>query len=155
MCSSDLGPTEMQQAINSLLASYHSKPALASVSSQYQANVPQYFLNIDRDKVQFMGIALNDVFSTLSYYMGAAYVNDFVEFGHIYQVKIEARDQAQRVIDDVLKLSVANSAGEMVPLSSFTKVEERLGQDQINRYNMRSEERRVGKECRSRWSPYH
>ena len=47
--------------------------------------------------------------------MGAAYVNDFVEFGHIYQVKIEARDQAQRVIDDVLKLSVANSAGEMVP----------------------------------------
>ncbi len=63
-----------------------------------------------------MGIALNDVFSTLSYYMGAAYVNDFVEFGHIYQVKIEARDQAQRVIDDVLKLSVANSAGEMVPL---------------------------------------
>ena len=128
----------MQQAINSLLASYHSKPALASVSSQYQANVPQYFLNIDRDKVQFMGIALNDVFSTLSYYMGAAYVNDFVEFGHIYQVKIEARDQAQRVIDDVLKLSVANSAGEMVPLSSFTKVEERLGQDQINRYNMYS-----------------
>ena len=47
----NLGPTEMQQAINALLASYHSKPALASVSSQYQANVPQYFLNIDRDKV--------------------------------------------------------------------------------------------------------
>ena len=134
----NLGPTEMQQAIDALLASSHSKPALASVSSQYQANVPQYFLNIDRDKVQFMGIALNDVFSTLSYYMGAAYVNDFVEFGHIYQVKIEARDQAQRVIDDVLKLSVANSAGEMVPLSSFTKVEEQLGQDQINRYNMYS-----------------
>ncbi|KAA3929936.1 MMPL family transporter, partial [Bacteroides ovatus] len=71
-------------------------------------------------------------------YMGAAYVNDFVEFGRIYQVKIEARDQAQRVIDDVLKLSVPNSAGEMVPFSSFTKVEEQLGQDQINRYNMYS-----------------
>ena len=65
-------------------------------------------------------------------------VNDFVEFGRIYQVKIEARDQAQRVIDDVLKLSVPNSAGEMVPFSSFTKVEEQLGQDQINRYNMYS-----------------
>lgn len=108
------------------------------MSSQYQANVPQYFLNIDRDKVQFMGIALNDVFSILGYYMGAAYVNDFVEFGRIYQVKIEARDQAQRVIDDVLKLSVPNAAGEMVPFSSFTKVEEQLGQDQINRYNMYS-----------------
>ena len=65
-------------------------------------------------------------------------MNDFVEFGRIYQVKIEARDQAQRVIDDVLKLSVPNAAGEMVPFSSFTKVEEQLGQDQINRYNMYS-----------------
>ena len=65
-------------------------------------------------------------------------MNDFVEFGRIYQVKIEARDQAQRVIDDVLKLSVPNSTGEMVPFSSFTKVEEQLGQDQINRYNMYS-----------------
>ena len=60
-------------------------------------------------------------FSTLGYYMGAAYVNDFVEFGRIYQVKIEARDQAQRVIDDVLKLSVPNSAGEMVPFLPLPK----------------------------------
>ncbi|MEG1403544.1 multidrug efflux RND transporter permease subunit [Bacteroides sp.] len=132
----NLGPTEMQQAIGTLLATYHSKPALLSVSSQYQANVPQYFLNIDRDKVQFMGISIDQVFSTLGYYMGAAYVNDYVQFGHIYQVKIEANDQAQKVIDDVLKLSVPNAKGEMVPFSSFTKVEEQLGEDQVNRYNM-------------------
>lgn len=134
----NLGPTEMQRAVGTLMATFHTQPALASVSSMYQANVPQYFLNIDRDKVQFMGIPLNAVFSTLGYYMGAAYVNDFVEFGRIYQVKIEAGEQAQKVIDDVLKLSVPNSAGEMVPFSSFTKVEERLGMDQINRYNMYS-----------------
>lgn len=132
----NLGPTEMQQAIATLMANYHSKPALASVSSQYQANVPQYFLNIDRDKVQFMGVQLNQVFATLGYYMGAAYVNDYVQFGHIYQVKIEANGQAQKVIDNVLQLSVPNRQGEMVPFSSFTKVEEQLGQDQINRYNM-------------------
>lgn len=134
----NLGPTEMQRAVGTLMATFHTQPALASVSSMYQANVPQYFLNIDRDKVQFMGIPLDAVFSTLGYYMGAAYVNDFVEFGRIYQVKIEAGEQAQKVIDDVLKLSVPNSAGEMVPFSSFTKVEERLGMDQINRYNMYS-----------------
>lgn len=134
----NLGATEMQRAIETLMETYHTKPALASVSSQYQANVPQYFLNIDRDKVQLMGIPLNSVFTTLGYYMGAAYVNDFVEFGRIYQVKLGARDHAQRVIDDVLKLSVPNAAGEMVPFSAFTKVEEQLGMDQINRYNMYS-----------------
>ena len=134
----NLGATEMQRAVEALMETYHTKSALASVSSQYQANVPQYFLNVDRDKVQLMGIPLNSVFTTLGYYMGAAYVNDFVEFGRIYQVKLGARDHAQRVIDDVLKLSVPNAAGEMVPFSAFTKVEEQLGMDQINRYNMYS-----------------
>ena len=53
--------------------------------------------------------------------MGAAYVNDYVQFGRIYQVKIEAGDQAQKVIDNVLQLSVPNAQGQMVPFSSFTR----------------------------------
>ena len=132
----NLGATEMQRAVETLMADYRGYPALASVSSQYQANVPQYFLNIDRDKVQLMGIPLNSVFTALGYYMGAAYVNDYVQFGRIYQVKLGAGDRAQRVIGDVLKLSVPNAQGEMVPFSAFTRVEEQLGMDQINRYNM-------------------
>lgn len=133
-----LGAEELQKAVEALLANYHNEPAIASISSMYQADVPQYFLNIDRDKIQLMGLQLNQVFSTLGYYMGQAYVNDFVEFGRIYQVKLEAGEQAQKVIDDVLKLSVVNSKGEMVPFSSFTQIEQKLGMDQINRYNMYS-----------------
>ena len=134
----NLGATEMQRAVGLLMETYRTKPALAAISSQYQANVPQYFLNIDRDKVQLMGIQLNSVFSALGYYMGAAYVNDYVQFGRIYPVKLGAGDRAQRIINDVLKLSVPNSEGNMVPFSSFIKVEEQLGMDQINRYNMYS-----------------
>lgn len=134
----NLGPTEMQHAIETLEASYRTKPQLLSLSCMYQANVPQYLLNIDRDKVQLLGLQLNEVFSTLSYYMGAAYVNDFVEFGRIYQVKIEAGSQAQKTIDDVLHLSIENSDGKMVPFSAFTEIKETLGLDQINLYNMYS-----------------
>ena len=134
----NLGPTEMQHAIETLLETYHTKPQLLSLSSMYQANVPQYRLNIDRDKVQLLGLQLSDVFSTLSYYMGAAYVNDFVEFGRIYQVKIEADGQAQKVIDDVMRLSLENSSGKMVPFSAFTEAVQQLGLDQINLYNMYS-----------------
>ncbi|RHJ90663.1 efflux RND transporter permease subunit [Parabacteroides bouchesdurhonensis] len=134
----NLGPTEMQNAIETLLEHYHEKPQLLNLSCMYQANVPQYQLNIDRDKVQFLGLELSSVFSTLSYYMGAAYVNDFVKFGHIYQVKIEANDQSQKVIDDVLQLSLENNSGNMVPFSAFTQVEEQLGLNQINLYNMYS-----------------
>ena len=131
-----LGAEELQKAVNTLLASYRNESSIASLSSMYQADVPQYYLNIDRDKVQLMDLDLNQVFTSLAYYLGQAYVNDFVEFGHIYQVKLGAGEMAQKNIDDVLKLSVENSQGEMVPFHSFTKVEQILGMDQINRYNM-------------------
>ena len=131
-----LGAEELQKAVNTLLASYRNESSIASLSSMYQADVPQYYLNIDRDKVQLMDLDLNQVFTSLAYYLGQAYVNDFVEFGRIYQVKLGAGEMAQKNIDDVLKLSVENSQGEMVPFHSFTKVEQILGMDQINRYNM-------------------
>jgi hydrophobe/amphiphile efflux-1 (HAE1) family protein len=132
----NLGPIEMQQAIETLLNSYQTKDELLNLSSMYQANVPQYKLEINRDKVQLLGLQLNQVFSTLSYYMGAAYVNDFIDFGHIYQVKIEANEQAQKVIDDIMHLSIINTNGKMVPFSAFTEVKGQLGLDQINLYNM-------------------
>ena len=134
----NLGATEMQKAVDALLESYHQKKSLLQLSSMYQANVPQYALHIDRDKVQLMGLQLNDVFKTLSLYMGPAYVNDYVQFGRIFQVKVEASGKAQRQIGDVLKLSIANANDEMVPFAAFTTIKEVLGQDQIARYNMYS-----------------
>ena len=131
-----LGSEELQKAINTLLAEYRTEPAIASLSSMYQADVPQYYLNINRDKVQLLDLNLNQVFAALSYYLGQAYVNDFVEFGRIYQVKLGAGEDAQKYIDDVLKLSVENSKGEMVPFNTFMQVEQVLGMDQVSRYNM-------------------
>ena len=131
-----LGAEELQKAVNSLLAEYRNEPTIASMSSMFQADVPQYYLNINRDKVQLLDLELNQVFVTLSYYLGQAYVNDFAEFGRIYQVKLGAGENAQKYIDDVLKLSVENSKGEMVPFNSFMQVEQTLGLDQVSRYNM-------------------
>lgn len=134
----NLGPTEMQNAIETLMATYHTKPQLLNLSCMYQANTPQYLLKIDRDKIQMLGLQLSQVFSTLSFYMGSAYVNDFVEFGRIYQVKIEANGDAQKLINDVFRLSLANNQGDMVPFSSFIELDEQLGLDNINLYNMYS-----------------
>ena len=131
-----LGAEELQKAVNTLLAEYRAEPTIASLSSMYQADVPQYYLNINRDKVQLLDLNLNQVFAALSYYLGQAYVNDFVEFGRIYQVKLGAGEDAQKYIDDVLKLSVENSRGEMVPFNTFMQVEQVLGMDQVSRYNM-------------------
>lgn len=131
-----LGATEMQKAIDILLENYSSKPAIASMNCSYEANVPQYFLNINRDKALSMGLDIGAVLSTLSYYMGSVYVNDFTMLGRIWQVKMSAGEKSQKIIDDVLNLSIANNKNEMVPFSSFITIESILGIDQMNRYNM-------------------
>lgn len=131
-----LGTTELQKAIEAIIEESRAYPAIASMTSSYEANVPQYRLNINRDKAISMGLDIGAVLSTLSYYMGSVYVNDFTMLGRIWQVKMSAAERNQKVIEDVLALSLKNSSGQMVPFSSFIKVEEILGTDQQGRYNM-------------------
>ena len=131
-----LGIHEMQKAVATILQNENRYTAIASMTSPYQANVPQYYININRDKAISMGVDIGDVLSTLSFYMGAVYVNDFSMFGRIWQVKMSASESSQKTIEDVMSLSVANNKGEMVPFGSFISIEEILGTDQIGRYNM-------------------
>lgn len=131
-----LGTTEMQKGVKALLEEFYTKPQIASMTSSYEANVPQYLLKIDRDKAISMGLNIGAILSTLSYYMGAIYVNDFTMLGRIWQVKMSASEKRQKEINDVLALSLANNKGEMVPFSSFMTIEGILGIDQMNRYNM-------------------
>ena len=131
-----LGTTEMQKGIEALTSNYAGYGGIAVMNSSFEADVPQYFINIDRDKAISMGLDVGNVLATLSYYMGAVYVNDFVLLGRIWQVKMSAGEQSQKVIESIMKLSLANDKGEMVPFSSFVTTEEILGSDQLTRYNM-------------------
>jgi multidrug efflux pump subunit AcrB len=126
----------MQKAINTLLAAYGGKPALAAMNSSFEANVPQYYLYINREKAISMGIDIGSLLSTLSNYMGAAYINDFVMLGRIWQVKMAAGEESQKLIESVMRLSLANNRGEMIPFSSFMSTGAILGIDQLGRYNM-------------------
>lgn len=131
-----LGTTEMQKAVDALIGNYEREKAIASMNSSFEADVPQYFLNIDREKAISMGLDMGAVLSTLSYYMGAIYVNDFVLLGRIWQVKIAAGELNQKTIESVMQLSLPNKNGRMVPFSTFVTAEEILGSDQLIRYNM-------------------
>ncbi len=133
-----LGTTELENAVDALLMGVRDIPELATVNSSFQGNSPQYFLNVDRDKAKMQGLKIDDIFTTLSLYLGSAYVNDFVDFGRIFQVKIGAQSDSRARIDDVLRLSVRNASGDMVPFSSFVTIEEQQGLATISRYNMYS-----------------
>ena len=131
-----LGMTELQKAVDALTLSYDNEKAIASMNSSFEADVPQYRINIDRDKAISMGLDIGNVLYTLSYYMGSLYVNDFVLLGRIWQVKMSASERNQKLIESIMQLSLANDKGEMVPFSSFVTTDEVLGSDQLIRYNM-------------------
>ncbi len=131
-----LGPVEMLKAIDALREAVKKDPRLESLTSMYQGVVPQYQLNIDRNKAKIQGLVMSDIFTTLSGYLGGNYVNDFVEFNRVFQVRMQGDQAARDNINDVLRLSVRNAKGEMVPFSSFTTIEPVMGEASVSRYNM-------------------
>ena len=131
----DLGATQLKSALDAIKTAAEKDSRIASVTTMYEGAVPQYTIKIDRDRVKMQGLTLSDINSALSAFMGGSYVNDFVEFGRVYEVNIAAEGSARAHADDVLKLPVRNSAGDMVPFSSFATVEPSMGEPTVSRYN--------------------
>ncbi len=132
----NLGPTEIANAIRTIQDEAAKYPELKQVTSMYQAEVPQMGLNIDREKAKSYNLTLEQIYATLSAFMGTAYVNDFVKFGRTYQVLLSGAQQSRSNAEEILKLTVRNSDGDMVPFSSFASIEEKPGQSEVQRYNM-------------------
>jgi hydrophobe/amphiphile efflux-1 (HAE1) family protein len=111
-------------------------PGLLQVFSLFETSTPQLYLDIDRTKAQLLGINTPDVFSALQIFLGSAYVNDFNLFGRTFRVTAQATADARMETKDVLKIRVRNSAGETVPLGSFTTVRDISGPYRVPRYNL-------------------
>lgn len=131
-----LGAGQMDQAVKDIEEAAAKDPRIASVQSLYEGLVPQYSIIMQRDRIEMLGINLDAVYTTLSSYIGGSYVNDFVKFGNVYQVNVGSTDNARADINDVLKLSVRNSQGDMVPFSAFATVKPVMGSASVGRYNM-------------------
>lgn len=129
------GPQQLQQITDELIAAGNATPGLSSLRTMFSANVPSYFLNIDRNKVEMMQINMNEVFTTLASFMGDTYVNKFIEFGHTYQVRIEGNNYSRSHIENLRLLNVRNAQNQMVPFSSFTTVQEQLAPELLTKYN--------------------
>lgn len=134
--ASNLGAAEMTKALGDVIAAAQKDPAIASATTMYQGLVPQYQLNFDRDRIRLEGITLDQVYSTLSSYMGGNYVNDFVDFGRVFQVNVMGTGESRSKIDDIMELSVRNTEGKMVPFSSIASVKEIMGEPSVSRYNL-------------------
>ena len=128
-------PRELSAALRSLVFNANQDPALSNIFSTYSANVPQLFLEVDRDKAEVLGVSVSEIFSVLQASLGSSYINDFNLFGKVYRVIIQAEAGDRDAIDDIGRLHVRNAGGEMIPLRSLVAVKPILGPLSIARYN--------------------
>ncbi|WP_417515252.1 efflux RND transporter permease subunit [Marinobacter sp.] len=133
--SRDVG--ELAQVMNGLIFEANKREELSRVYSTYRANIPQYLLEVDRNKAKALGISLSDIFSTLQTQLGSLYVNDFTRFGKNYRVQLQAEGEFRQGPEDLSHYSVRNRDGDMVPLSTLATLKPVLGPSSINHFNLK------------------
>jgi multidrug efflux pump len=131
----DLGLVELQKTVERLIARARDSDKVENLFSVFRANVPQLYMDIERDKCQTMGVNPADVFMTLQTYLGSLYVNDFNRFGRTWQVNVQAEGAFRDNQDKIKLIRVRNVNGEMVPLGGLVKIREIGGPINIGRYN--------------------
>ena len=128
-------PADLAAVARGLVFAANQEPALEAVFTTYAANTPQLYLDIDREKLQTLGVDLSEVFNSLQAVLGSAYVNDFNLFGRTWQVNVQGEASDRSKIDDIYRINVRNDRGEMVPLRAFVNARVTLGPQSVIRYN--------------------
>lgn len=129
-------PQSLASAMRSFILAANQAPEIRFAFSTYTADIPQLFVDVDRIKAKNMGIPLSEIFVTLQAQLGSLYINDFNKFGQVYRVMMQAEAEFRNDKDDLDKLHVRSSNGDMIPLSTLLTTNSLLGPDVINRYNM-------------------
>ena len=129
-------PSELAAVLNNLIVEGNQTRGLEDVFSTYRANVPQYFVDVDRVKAKNLGVSLDQIFQTLQAQMGSLYINDFNKFGQTYKVIMQAESSFRSDLSDLDHFYVKSSNDEMVPLSTLVTTRPILGPDVAPRYNL-------------------
>ncbi|WP_210496200.1 efflux RND transporter permease subunit [Microvirga antarctica] len=130
-------PKTLAQVLRGVTVAANQEPLLSRVFSTFSATSPSVYLDIDRNKVQILGVALNDVFQALQASLGGYYVNDMNLFGRTWQVQVQAEAVDRSRVEDIYRINVRNAAGTMVPLRSLLEVRVVVGPPALIRYNNR------------------
>ncbi len=130
------GLDQLQQATDAVVAAANAEPGMAGVFTTYRSQVPQLFLDIDREKVQTLNVPISSVFNTLQSYLGSNYVDDFNFIGRTYQVNLQGDAAFRANSEQILSMYTRNTSGGMVPLGSLMQVKRINGPDTISHYNV-------------------
>jgi hydrophobe/amphiphile efflux-1 (HAE1) family protein len=129
------GAQSLIEATNALVAAAAERPELAGVRTTFSANVPQYQIDVDRQKAKALDVPISSIFETMQSTFGSLYVNDFTLLGRNYRVSLQSESDFREKPDDLRFVYVQASNGSMIPLDTLLTVERVVGPDLIERFN--------------------
>lgn len=132
-----LGFNALSEAANSVLAAARQPDSgVARAFSTFNANTPQVYLDIDREKAEMLDVPVGRVFDALQVYLGSVYVNDFNFLGRTFRVTAQADYPFRDEVNDIYRLRTRSNTGALVPLGTFVEAQRRAGPDRVVRYNL-------------------
>ena len=127
---------KLQGAVNAVVKTAETQSGIQRISAPFRSAVPQYRIEIDREKVQALGLTTDQVFSTLASYLGSSYVDQFNKFGRVFQIYVQGDAKFRLSPDLIGALTVRNNDGNMIPIGTVLTVTPSVGPSLISLYNL-------------------
>ncbi len=135
---------QLSDYVQQLQKAVAGRPEIARVSTTFNSATPQVKVELDREKARTLGVPVDSIFQTLQTYLSGLYVNDFVRFGRVYKVFLQAEPEFTSQPNDIGKFYVRNNTGEMVPLSTLVTITKMSGPNFVSRFNLYNAAEMIG-----------
>jgi HAE1 family hydrophobic/amphiphilic exporter-1 len=126
----------LDEVSDEFIAKLNAQKEIGNAFTNFDPNFPQYLIYVDYEMAAQKDISVEQAMSTLQTLIGSFYASNFVRFGQMYKVMVQASPEYRQKPEDLLRLYIKNKRGEMVPFSTFIRLERVYGTEQITRYNM-------------------
>ncbi|CAM3542509.1 efflux RND transporter permease subunit [Flavobacterium chungbukense] len=128
--------TNTDKVTKEFIKELNASPEIQNSFSSFDATFPQYLIHIDYDLAAKKGISVDNAMSTLQTMLGSFYATNFIRFSQMYKVMVQASPQFRQNPESILDMYLKNDKGEMIPFSTFIKLERVYGPEVLTRYNM-------------------
>ncbi|PMH37537.1 RND transporter [Vibrio sp. 10N.286.49.B3] len=136
--SSGASQVELAATAQNLISELNQAPEIGRAYTLFRANVPHYYIDVDREKARQHGVSVTAVNDTLMTYLASSRGGDFSLWGNTFYITLQAKAEQRIGIDNLKDIHIKTASGEMLPISAIAKVEPRLEADIASTYNMLS-----------------
>lgn len=129
-------PQVLGKYVQEIVQKGNQRAELMLVRTNFNPNVPQIMVNVDREKAKSLGVEVSDIYATLGATLGTYYINDFNMYGKTYHVNLQVDGEFRENFEDFKHIFVKSSSGSMIPVSTLVNIEKKVGPSVIQRFNM-------------------